>query len=540
MTERVDFNAFLEQLPAAQLERLYASRWTSQAVLRSLPPLAKQYVIRLVQLCRKAGGGREDVSMATLTAWRPFTSDPTIADAEATIREHKQAIERLRRLQIITVQSELQQKEHQISVTINARLLANLRLAMLSGAGTQEAPPPAHVAAAVPSRDQLDRFGEQQWEALLGYLLREADPPALPERIQSALGEPPLDIEALLDSAGLTSVITGRSTMQAQQETRFEFLLRRTHSQLWQVLRALIVDAESRLETDQPTVVGMLLQLSFRSVGLPYRVPARGSPERRILSHLATLGLAMPFLAPPAPDGDHAMDGGDDGDASLWFCPTPLAAVLCSSPGGAAGVDGGAHDGFIIVETNFKVYAYTSSDVHAAVLQQVITPDCRLPNLLVGAITHQSIQGALNAGMSAEAIIRYLEEHAHPKARRREHPVPMAVQRQIQLWQTDMHRVQHHQAVVLSHFGSPDFFRAAWKFARERGMLLYPLPRPRKPQDAEDEPPEGCGEEGGRDTLICRDAGREEMKQWLKNNKARYIAEAQAPAASAPPGGVTR
>lgn len=45
---RMDLNSYLEELSKEQLVSLYDSYWTCQAVLRSLPPLAQQYVLRLL------------------------------------------------------------------------------------------------------------------------------------------------------------------------------------------------------------------------------------------------------------------------------------------------------------------------------------------------------------------------------------------------------------------------------------------------------------------------------------------------------------
>ena len=44
----MDFVSWLEALPAATVGKLYGSQWACQAVLRSLPPLAKQYVVRML------------------------------------------------------------------------------------------------------------------------------------------------------------------------------------------------------------------------------------------------------------------------------------------------------------------------------------------------------------------------------------------------------------------------------------------------------------------------------------------------------------
>lgn len=46
----MDLVGYLETLPQEALSRLYSSPWTSQAVLRGLPPLGKLYTLRMLYL----------------------------------------------------------------------------------------------------------------------------------------------------------------------------------------------------------------------------------------------------------------------------------------------------------------------------------------------------------------------------------------------------------------------------------------------------------------------------------------------------------
>ena len=46
----MDLPSYLASLPRLKLDALYESPWTCRAVLRSLPPLAKQYVLRMLLL----------------------------------------------------------------------------------------------------------------------------------------------------------------------------------------------------------------------------------------------------------------------------------------------------------------------------------------------------------------------------------------------------------------------------------------------------------------------------------------------------------
>ena len=42
--------SYLQNLTPAALEQLYANQWTTQAVLRALPPLSRLYIMRLLHV----------------------------------------------------------------------------------------------------------------------------------------------------------------------------------------------------------------------------------------------------------------------------------------------------------------------------------------------------------------------------------------------------------------------------------------------------------------------------------------------------------
>lgn len=55
----MDLISYLEGLPPSVVGALYSSPWTCRAVLRGIPPLAKQYVMRLVLLDQSVAEGEE-------------------------------------------------------------------------------------------------------------------------------------------------------------------------------------------------------------------------------------------------------------------------------------------------------------------------------------------------------------------------------------------------------------------------------------------------------------------------------------------------
>ena len=87
------------------------------------------------------------------------------------------------------------------------------------------------------------------------------------------------------------------------------------------------------------------------------------------------------------------------------------------------------------METNYRVYAYTTSAVEVEILRLFTRPDYRLPNLYVGMLTREAVLEALASGISAEQIVKYLRAHAHPQTRKtRGPPVPTTVCDQVRLW----------------------------------------------------------------------------------------------------------
>ena len=75
-------------------------------------------------------------------------------------------------------------------------------------------------------------------------------------------------------------------------------------------------------------------------------------------------------------------------------------------------------------ESHMQVYAYTTSQLQTAILRQFTRCECILPNLFVGVLTRESVVTALASGLSADAIVAYLRQHAHPHVAARTPVVP--------------------------------------------------------------------------------------------------------------------
>jgi transcription initiation factor TFIIH subunit 4 len=97
----------------------------------------------------------------------------------------------------------------------------------------------------------------------------------------------------------------------------------------------------------------------------------------------------------------------------------------------------------------------------------------QLPNLVVAALTKESVNTALASGISAEQIISFLRKHAHPHVAQRIPVVPETVSDQLRLWETDRNRVELEPAYFYDDFPTVSIYEAVVQHARELGGLLF-------------------------------------------------------------------
>jgi transcription initiation factor TFIIH subunit 4 len=98
-------------------------------------------------------------------------------------------------------------------------------------------------------------------------------------------------------------------------------------------------------------------------------------------------------------------------------------------------------DHFIMLETNYNVYAYTNSRLHISILNLFLTLKCRFSNMVIAHLDRQSIRRALTKGITAEQILQYLTAHAHPLMLKRTPVLPVTVVDQIRLWAIEKNRL---------------------------------------------------------------------------------------------------
>ncbi|XP_071911617.1 general transcription and DNA repair factor IIH subunit TFB2-like isoform X2 [Coffea arabica] len=213
-----------------------------------------------------------------------------------------------------------------------------------------------------------------------------------------------------------------------------------TNAQLWYIIREYIGNSEER-GLDSADLVSFLLELSFHSTGKAYNINTLSGIQRTIIRDLADLGLVKL----------------QQGRKESWFIPTKLATNLSISLSDTSS----RKQEYAVVETNFRMYAYSSSKLHCEILRLFARVEYQLPNLIVGAITKESLYKAFQNGITAEQIISFLQQNAHPRVAERIPTVPENVTDQIRLWESDLNRVECIPAHFFEEFPSREVFEAA-------------------------------------------------------------------------------
>lgn len=239
-----------------------------------------------------------------------------------------------------------------------------------------------------------------------------------------------------------------------------------------------------RLQEPVDALVGRCVRL-LTDLGILYTeggssASSRGQQQRR--SWVAPAALAL-FRRDASTMLSRSLTGASSLTAASQLLPRHLYHPAClenllSSPGRR---ESHVEEQGLIVESNFKVYAYTSSSLHTLLLGHFCRILLRLPNLLVGQLSAESALKAMKKGICAENIIGYLEAAAHPRAlaRRLEEDgasvVPANVRGQLEVWESSRSRTASKRAVLFQWQPgeSEALFELARKRAEESGTLLW-------------------------------------------------------------------
>ena len=165
-----------------------------------------------------------------------------------------------------------------------------------------------------------------------------------------------------------------------------------------------------------------------------------------------------------------------------------LASSLSSSSLSVGGYSPSEQKRYIIVETNYRLYAYTNSPLRMHILSLFSELGHRFPNMVAGRLTKKTVQRAIGRGVTAEQIISYLTAHAHPVMGTRSHSsnptpsnhgqqsqasLPPTVVDQIRLWQLEGDRMKATTGFLFKEFLNHQQYKDCLDYADTIGVLIW-------------------------------------------------------------------
>lgn len=318
----------------------------------------------------------------------------------------------------------------------------------------------------------LDNYARRQWEGVLGYMVGNSGLGIQRDIVNLSKG-----VKQLLQAGHLVEIRDRRVEIT---QDGFAFVLQDVSTQVWHIL-ILYVESSEAIGMDSVEVLSFIFLLSSLELGKSYQKQNLTSNQIRTLTDLADFGIVYQ---------EHP-------DASRFY-PTRLATTLTSDSSALSNSIAGSltssetGSGFIIVETNYRIYAYTSSPLQISLIALFSTLKYRFPNLITGKVTRQSIRRAVEMGITADQIISYLSTHAHPQMRKHNisktaNPqagvppsvLPPTVVDQIRLWQLERDRVKATPGFLFKDFVSLAEYEAPCRYAEEIGVLTWKSDRKR-------------------------------------------------------------
>lgn len=465
--ECINFQEYLKTKPSTVVESLYNHPSICLAIYRELPEIARQFVIRILFV-------EQPVPQAVITSWT----------SQVYSKEHSAATSTLSDLVIwrsVAIPGGLPAWE------LMPTFKKNLKIALLGGGRPWSMSNSLEIDSKARDIQFLDNYAMSRWRCVLHYMVGASG--TLKENTENDSGIS-VDAVRILLNANLMRSDENDSSVRVITRQGFQFLLLDTQAQVWHFMLQYLNSCEER-GLNLSECLSMLFQLSFSTLGRDYSTEGLSSGLLTFLQHLREFGLVY----------QRKRKAGR-------FYPTRLALNISSKRNAVAAITDEnecAQDRCnIIVETNYRIYAYTDSNLQVALLALFTELLYRFPNLVVGVLTRDSIRQAFRGGITAEQIISYLEQHSHPtmlssketSAINTKSILPPTVVDQIKLWENERKRFTFTEGVAYNQFLSQSDFITLRDYAQSINVLMWSLERTR--------------------TMVVTKSGHEDVKKFWK------------------------
>nr|CDS33418.1 general transcription factor IIH polypeptide 4 [Hymenolepis microstoma] len=451
---------YLKTLSTNEFDELYNHPPTCLIVFRELKEHAQHVVLRLLLL-------DQAIPKSIISGWVPKGSQDLLKSSCRDL------------LDLYILQS-IDSNSARGSFRLNKKFQENMKISLLGG-GRPLLSDFGSITAEKRPKDAefLDNYASERWDTILHFMVGSKT-----DEVSSVVKD------VLLKSELMKSGGPGDSIGISQ--AGFQFLLMDRPTQIMR----FILHYFDYLKTQGINImeaIHFVFQLSFLTVGKSYPIEQLTDTERAMLLIMRELGLAyqrkraaprfyVTKLALSFALGSKASStvlhsvGEAEPDSLFSTTRLPTGISLRSSTDGG----GDAGDiGYIVVETNFRVYAYTDSVLKTSLLSLFSKIRIRFPNMIVADITRESVREALLRGISSQQIISFLTSNAHPDMLRQTPILPPTVVDQIRLWELERERFLAQDGCLYEQFTKNTDFEMVRDYAKSRNYLLWECPERR-------------------------------------------------------------
>jgi transcription initiation factor TFIIH subunit 4 len=510
-------------VPRSTLLRLFTTtnrgQYACRAIMQQLPAISKQIILRLhcaggkfpahsvcnVWLSSSVSQGKHPVLLHELYSWGIIEED-WIRDEKETYPESITLTQSFR----IALNETLSSFESSPWTPIEPSQLRSMEeLAMTTTMACDSAAPSEKISSS-PTKlktsstkeqksvamtvEDLERFVQQQWDAVLHFLVgtvgcANEPPPAMVHfLLQTGLmqSDPDFTITKKKVSSTTEDQDDDHEAPLVITEAGYDFMLQDNPQQVWHFVSQYLRSVEEHAEENSDEVLNeallLLICLSFTQVGCAYLASSSNlSRHSRVmikdLSHFGLIyvrkiGKSTIFYPTHVAAQLVGRTSAETSSSSIWSLSNKALESSLADPNPLDS----SHLA-IIVQTNFQLCAYTTSELHVSMLGLFcdVATIRRLPNAVFLQITRDSVKSAFALGIQARQILRFLEKHTHPHLRKPDNlePIPSNVVDQIWLWDRELSRVRFTKVYEHEVLMGSDEYHAMLKFARENGALQY-------------------------------------------------------------------
>ncbi|EAY13060.1 hypothetical protein TVAG_212420 [Trichomonas vaginalis G3] len=218
------------------------------------------------------------------------------------------------------------------------------------------------------------------------------------------------------------------------------FLLLSPKEQIWRIVKCYL-----KFTKDLHSSLRFLLKIGSMELSKGYPITSLTPTQKELLSPFKTIGLVY-----------------IDGD---YFYPTKSILNFF----GKSNIF--QTEGWMLIDTNFKITAFPKSPLHTALLKKFANVTYEFPGFASAFISPNSFREALNQGTTLDDIIGFLKSNLSHKIGSGQ--IPSAVMKQFYVWRDQRERLTVTHECIMRQYTNPNDANLAAQCAKQLAGYVY-------------------------------------------------------------------